>query len=90
MQLPDKAGRKMKRYFSNHIKVQSNHCKFESIPVLFIVLYQLEIISEDNSEDLHKELQRCKKYCKGNEEQTRLDKCLSYLTNENNSDPFIM
>ena len=87
--LPDKAGRKMKKHFSNHPKIKSNPRKFESIPELFIVLYQLKIISEDNSEALQKELQKCKKkYYRCNEERTKLDKCLSYLME--NSDPFSM
>ena len=81
--LPDKAGRKMKKHFSNHDVIQSNHRRFDTIPELFIVLYQAKIISEDDSEALRHELKKCKKkyYSEGAEEQTRLNKCLSYLTN---------
>lgn len=79
--LPDKAGRKMKKHFSKYKVIQSNHRHFESIPKLFIVLYQMKIISEDDSQALQHELMECKKYYrKGAEEQERLDKCLSYLT----------
>lgn len=81
--LPDKAGRKMKKHFSNHPVIQSNHRRFDTIPELFIVLYQTKIISEDDSEALQQELKKCKRkyYKEGAEEQTRLNKCLSYLTN---------
>ena len=79
--LPDKAGRKMTKNFSKYDVVQSNHRHFESIPKLFIVLYQMKIISENDSQALQHELMQCKKYYReGAEEQERLDKCLSYLT----------
>ena len=80
--LPDKAGRKMK-HFSNHPVIQSNYRRFDTIPELFIVLYQTKIISEDGSEALQQELMKCKRkyYKEDAEEQTRLNKCLSYLTN---------
>ena len=78
--LPDEAGSKMKKHFSKHKVIQSNHRHFGSIPKLFIVLYQMKIISEKNSQALQDELIECKKYYRGAEEQERLDKCLSYLT----------
>ena len=79
--LPDKAARKMTKHFSKYDVIQSNHRHFESIPKLFIVLYQMKIISEDDSQALQHELMMCKKYYrKGAEEQERLDKCFSYLT----------
>ena len=85
----NKAGRKMKKHFSNDPMIQSNHRLFDTIPELFIVLYQMKIISEDDSEALQQELKKCKKYYgEGAQEQTKLNKCLAYLTNFHQHEDF--
>ena len=86
--MPDKARRKMIKHFSNHSSIRSNPIRFETIPELFVVLYQTKIITENDSKALQEELKRCKRYYGRNaEEQTRLDKCVGYLTTFHDQQP---
>ena len=86
--MPDKARRKMIKHFSKHPDIQSNPRRFETIPELIVVLYQMKIITENDSKALEKELEKCKHYYgKGAEERLRLDKCLGYLASFHNKQP---
>jgi hypothetical protein len=86
--MPDKARRKMIKHFSNHQSIRSNPQRFETIPELFVVLYQLKIMTEHDSKALELELERCKRYYgRDAEERMRLDKCQGYLVSFHSQQP---
>ena len=87
--LPDDCNKKLKQHFARTLTV--NPCYIESIPQLFIKLYQDKVLSECNTSPLMKVLEQYEKcYGQDTPEQKNIRKCMAYLHkfHDREADPF--